>query len=81
MTTISLHPVSTHASVEVVCGICAQTVPAIGADGAGLLLRLVDLILQLRGARVDELELRELSVEDAHDLGKLFCVSRSMMKG
>lgn len=68
MTTVPLHRVSAEAPVEVIRRVCAEAVPAVGADSAGLFLRLVDLVLQLRGAGVNELELGELGVEDADDL-------------
>lgn len=47
------------------------------------LLRRADLFLQLRRALVNELELREVRVEDAHDLGNLFllvmCSTKSLI--
>jgi hypothetical protein len=73
--TKALRPAATEAPVKVLGGICAQTVPAIGTDALSFLLGLGDLVLQLRGTRVDELELRQLGVEDANDLCKLWRVS------
>lgn len=75
MAAVALHPVAAEAPVEVICRICAQTIPTIGTDSATLLLCLVDLLLQLRGTGVNELELRELAVEDTDDLCELFHVS------
>lgn len=77
MATVPLNPIATEAPVEVICRVCTQTIPSVGANSTALLLRLVDLLLQLRSAGVDELELRELGVEDADDLGELFGVSLS----
>ena len=75
MTTVPLDPVTTEAHVEVIRRISAQSIPSIGANSAALLLRLVDLLLQLRSAGVDKLKLRELGVEHADDLCKLLNVS------
>ena len=75
MTTVTLRPVAAEAPVEVLGWVCAQAVPAVRTDDAAFLLRLADLLLQLRGTGVDELELRELSVEDADDLCELSDVS------
>lgn len=80
MTTIPLHPVTTETPVEVICRVCTQAVPAVGADSAALFLRLGNLLLQLRGAGVDELELRELGVEDADDLCELCGVSNFVVE-
>lgn len=75
MPTVPLHSAPPKTPIKVIRRIGAQSVPAISAaDSAALLLRLVDLVLQLGGARVDELELRELCVEDADDLCELCCV-------
>lgn len=78
MTTVPLDPVATEAPVEVIRRIGAQPIPSIGANSAALLLRLVDLLLQLRSAGVDELELRELGVEHSDDLRKLVNVSMTV---
>ena len=78
--TITLDPVAAEAPVKVVCWICAQAIPAVCADRSALLVGLVDFVLQLRGAGVDELELRELRVEDADDLCKLSGVSIQIEK-
>jgi hypothetical protein len=71
----ALRPAATETPVKVFGGICAQAVPAIGTDALCFLLGLGDLVLQLRGTRVDELELGELGVEDANNLCELWRVS------
>jgi hypothetical protein len=71
----TLRPAATETPVKVFGGISAQAVPAIGTDALCFLLGLGDLVLQLRGTRVDELELGELGVEDADNLCELWRVS------
>ena len=75
VTAVALRPVAAEAPVEVLGWICAQAIPAICTNNAAFLLCLADLLLQLRGTGVDELELRELGVEDADDLCELSDVS------
>jgi hypothetical protein len=70
-TTKPLRPSTAEAPVEVLRRVRAKSLPAIGTSAVRLLLRLGDLFLKLRGAGVDELELRELGVEDANDLCEL----------
>jgi hypothetical protein len=67
----ALRPSTTVAPVKVLGGVRTKSLPATRTRAVRLLLRLVDLLLELRSARVDELELRELGVEDADDLCKL----------
>lgn len=45
------------ASVEIIGRVCAKSIPAICTNALALLLCLGNLLLQLRGARIDELEL------------------------
>lgn len=80
MSTIALASVPTETPIKVVRRVGAEAIPATGAHCAAFLLRLVDFILQLRGARVNELELRELSVEDADDLCELWIVSAGVLE-
>lgn len=68
-TTKTLCPPSTETAVKVLCRIRAQAVPAIVTDTLSFALGLCDFFLELRGSGVDELELCELGVEDADDLG------------
>jgi hypothetical protein len=75
VTAVTLRPVAAEAPVEIFGRIRAQSVPAICTDNAAFLLRLADLLLQLRGTGIDELELRELGVEDADDLCELSEIS------
>lgn len=75
MTTVPLDPIAAEAPVKIIRRIGTQSIPAVGANSTALLLCLVDLLLQLRGAGVNELKLRELGVEDANNLCKLFNVS------
>lgn len=53
----ALGTTTAEAAIKVVSRIGTQAVPAISADVLALLLGLGDLFLELRGARVDELEL------------------------
>jgi hypothetical protein len=55
---------------EVGGGVGAEPVPAVRAHTLAFPLSLVDVVLELLGARIDELELRKLSVENANDLGE-----------
>jgi hypothetical protein len=59
---------STHTIHEIGARIRTKAIPPIRANTLTLPLRLVDVILELLGARVDELELSKLSIEDADDL-------------
>lgn len=51
----------------------SQSVAKSRGQRLAALLRGVDLVLQLGCALVDELQLREVRVEDADDLGELIC--------
>jgi hypothetical protein len=56
------------APIEVLGRIASQPTPPIRAYALALLLRAVDFLLQLHGARVDELELRKLAVKHTDHL-------------
>lgn len=71
----SFRPSTPEATHKIVRRIRAESMPAIRTNTLCLLLCLVDFLPQRSGARINELELGKLCVEDADDLGQLRMIS------